>query len=205
MRALGTAFAACVAVLVLECGRETPGTVDRDGSVDASSRADAAARDAALDAVGSEGFATDAPVDGEAAASHEDASPAADGAGPSSSCAGDAGPTFSAWIQDASMGRMCDFLLCNVEIRNTGTGSIGPITVTTVYVPSVGASWSTSTPTPYPAIGPGQTAVITIGDSAPMGCGPLSCPGPVELEMQISGPGIPSGTRACGLSQVGGC
>jgi hypothetical protein len=126
-------------------------------------------------------------------------------AGPSRSCVGDAGSGFSAWIQDAGIGHLCDTLLCNVEVKNTGTGPIGPITVTTVYVPAVGASWSAVAGSPYPAIAPGTTAAITVGNPDPTHCPALSCPGAVDIEIEISGPGIPPGSRACGLAQVGGC
>jgi hypothetical protein len=110
-----------------------------------------------------------------------------------------------AWVQDAGIGHVCDFLLCNVEVLNRGPGSIGPITADVVYVPSIGASWAPQAGNPYPAIGPGQKAVITVGNGAPSRCAQMSCPGPVQIEIAISGPGIPAGARACGLAQVGGC
>jgi Zn-finger nucleic acid-binding protein len=149
-----------------------------------------------------------APDDGSGqsdAVTATDALAEAGDAGPLRPCVGDAGAAFSAWIQDAGIGHLCDSLLCNVEVSNTGTGPIGPITATIVHVPAVGASWSVSPGSTYPAIAPGKTAVITVGNPAPTACRALSCPGPVDIEIEISGPGIPPGSRACGLAPVSGC
>jgi hypothetical protein len=128
---------------------------------------------------------------------------ASDADGSLTHCAPDAGMPFNASLQFAGIGRMCDSFLGNVVVNNTGTVPIGPLSTTTLYVPSIGASWSA--PGTYPAIGPGGQATITVGNAAPSPCAPLSCPGAVEVEIEIAGAGIPAGTRACGLAQVGGC
>lgn len=189
MAAMRLASGAACSVLIVACGSRTSLSAEvLDAAPD--SIASDASKGGAADASGSEhpGRTADA----------------ADQDGTSGPCPTSPGSSYTASLEFAGVDRQCQAFLGNVVVINLGSTAIGPVSTSVVHVPVNGASW----PAPHTSsqlIPPGGQVTITVGEGHQTPCPALACPGPVDVEVEISGAGIPAGARACGLATVFGC
>jgi hypothetical protein len=182
------------------------GDVLGSDSADSTMPTDGAdANDSSMDALDATDASTDAGVD-----VGDDAIDAT----PDSADANDGGGTVSltAMVTVGSIGQNCMPIVApdplsvsgSVDVSNTGTATIGPITSTSGAILSEsGMEIATFAidPISIAAIGPGATGSATFtktsGTLMPAnGCETVPCNATVRVAIDLSGPNIPSGARA---------